>query len=367
MHQRNNPAPAAALALQAALALPGGELLAWRRAQLSRGGRPVDLDWLLDLVAGVDWATLQRLRLEPQQMQPLRSPLAEVAELWSCHLDTAQPLQYLAGVCPWRDLQLTVAPAVLIPRQETELLVELAQALGAEAPPALWADLGTGSGCLAVALARLWPASAGLAVDCSPEALRQAGLNLHSHGVADRVQPLLGSWWQPLAPWWGALGLVVANPPYIPTAVWDALEPEVKCHEPRQALDGGADGLGAISAIVAGARQALAPGGWLVLEHHHDQSACGAAAVAGRRAGSGGSPCGSGGHLAICRGAPFAPATGGCNPAMIPSPSCGDMAAQLRRGAVVLMPTDTLPALAARPEHAQRIWSLKQRPAWRSR
>ncbi len=282
MHQRHNPAPAGAPALPAGLAnsglansgraISGGELLAWRRAQLSRGGRPVDLDWLLDLVAGVDWATLQRLRLEPQQMQPLRLPLDQVAALWSCHLNTAQPLQYLAGVCPWRDLQLTVAPAVLIPRQETELLVELAQAVEGEAPPALWADLGTGSACLAVALARLWPESAGLAVDCSPEALELAAHNLHRHALNPRVRLLAGSWWEPLRPWWGQLNLVVANPPYIPTPVWAELEPGVKEHEPRLALDGGGDGLDAIRAIAAGAGQALAAGGWLLLEHHHDQS-----------------------------------------------------------------------------------------------
>jgi release factor glutamine methyltransferase len=253
--------------------LRGRALLTWRREQLAQGGRAIDLDWLLQMVAGVDWSSLQLMRLDPQRCLQLRVGLDRLGALWRRHLRSREPLQYLAGVCPWRDLNLAVAPGVLIPRQETELVVELAQQLCPGVGPGLWADLGTGSGCLAVALARLWPASAGLAVDCSPEALRQAGLNLHSHGVADRVQPLLGSWWQPLAPWWGALGLVVANPPYIPTAVWDALEPEVKCHEPRQALDGGADGLGAISAIVAGARQALAPGGWLVLEHHHDQSA----------------------------------------------------------------------------------------------
>jgi release factor glutamine methyltransferase len=252
--------------------LPGCELLAWRRLQLGHGGRPADLDWLLELVAGVDWPTLQRLRIDPQRQVQLRSPLAHLAALWACHLDTAQPLQYLAGACPWRDLYLAVAPGVLIPRQETELLVELAAAHWLEDGPPLWADLGTGSACLAVALARLWPASQGLAVDCSPEALQQAERNLASQGLQRRVELLAGSWWEPLRPWWGRLNLVVANPPYIPTAVWAALEPGVRDHEPRTALDGGADGLRAIRAIAAGAGQALAAGGWLLLEHHHDQS-----------------------------------------------------------------------------------------------
>ena len=84
---------------------------------------------------------------------------------------------------------------------------------------------------------------------------------------------LEGSWWQPLRPLWGQLQLVVSNPPYIPTAVWAALEPGVREHEPALALDGGVDGLGALRPLAQGARAALAPGGLLLLEHHHDQSA----------------------------------------------------------------------------------------------
>lgn len=252
--------------------MAGGELLAWRRQQLLEGGRPEELDWLLQLVAGVDWATLQRLRLDPHRRLTLRASLGQLEALWASHRETAQPLQYLAGVCPWRNLKLTVAPGVLIPRPETELLVELAQAHWLEASPPLWADLGTGSACLAVALARLWPEAEGLAVDCSLLALQQAERNLGVHGVQERVRLLMGSWWEPLRPWWGRLNLVVANPPYIPTAVWAQLEPGVRDHEPRIALDGGKDGLEAIRAIAAGASEALAPGGWLLLEHHHDQS-----------------------------------------------------------------------------------------------
>ena len=90
--------------------------------------------------------------------------------------------------------------------------------------------------------------------------------------AAGQLQLLAGSWWQPLEPWWGQLALVVSNPPYIPTAVWVALEPGVREHEPALALDGGGDGLAAIRAIAADAAAALAPGGLLLLEHHHDQS-----------------------------------------------------------------------------------------------
>jgi release factor glutamine methyltransferase len=252
------------------------DLLAWRRGQLQRGGSKADFDWLLEFAGGLDWSQLQRLRLDPRQQVALRCGLGEIEALWGQHLQAATPLQYLVGITPWRDFELAVAPGVLIPRQETELLIDLVQALGLlDQPgtlPLLWADLGTGSGCLAMALAQLLPASQGLAVDCSQEALVQAGANLERQGHPGRVSLRQGSWWQPLQPEWGRLDLVLSNPPYIPTPIWQQLEPVVRDHEPALALDGGFDGLDALRAIAAGAPQALAPGGWLLLEHHHDQS-----------------------------------------------------------------------------------------------
>jgi release factor glutamine methyltransferase len=259
--------------------LSGEQLLRWRRSLLSAGGRPADLDWLIDLAGGLGWQALQAVRLHPERSLELRLSCQALAALWQRHLEADEPLQYLVGRSPWRDLELAVAPGVLIPRAETELLVDLAQQLLfpprlliPPLPPASWADLGTGSGCLAVALARLWPESRGFAVDLSPQALAQAGANLVAAGLGDRVQTVCGSWWQPLAAQRGLLELVLANPPYIPTAVWRQLEPLVRDHEPAMALDGGADGLDAIRSIVAGASVHLAPGGLLLLEHHHDQN-----------------------------------------------------------------------------------------------
>jgi len=249
------------------------DLLTWRRQQVCGRAHPPDalqpsLDWLLDLGAGVGWSQLQQLQLRPDQPVALRRSLVELEALWLRHLQEQVPLQHLLGLCPWRDLTLQVGPGALIPRPETELLVELALRCCPSAPP-LWADLGTGSGALALALARAWPTSRGLAVDLSEEALALAAANLQE---APQVQVLAGSWWQPLQPWWGQLALVVANPPYIPTPVWAELEPVVRDHEPALALASGVDGLTAIRDIVAGARVALAAGGWLLLEHHHDQS-----------------------------------------------------------------------------------------------
>ncbi|MEB3362547.1 MAG: peptide chain release factor N(5)-glutamine methyltransferase [Synechococcaceae cyanobacterium] len=266
------------------------DLLAWRRRMLLSGGGSADLDWLLEMAGGLSWSALQRLWLRPHRQVVLQRSRMELEAIWRAHLQGNAPLQYLVGCCPWRDMTLAVGPAVLIPRQETELMVELLlqacrpdrlegnpleraeDGLPPRPVPALWADLGTGSGCLAIALARAFPGSTGLAVDLSDAALAQAGRNLESLGLNRQVRLLLGSWWAPLQPWWGQLELVVANPPYIPTNVLADLDPVVRDHEPWLALDGGADGLACLRSVIDVAPRALAPGGLLLVEHHHDQS-----------------------------------------------------------------------------------------------
>lgn len=254
----------------------GDALLAWRRGLLRLGGRSVDLDWLMEMAGGLSWSQWQSVYLHPERSYRLKAPLEAIATLWNQHLQTAVPLQYLVGLCPWRDLELEVGPGVLIPRQETELLVELALQLHPAAdhqrPPLAWLDLGTGSGCLAVALARAFPGSEGWAVDCSDLALARAETNLERHGCRDSVRLRQSHWWQSLDLLQGQLDLIVTNPPYIPTALLSTLDPVVREHEPWLALDGGEDGLEAIRLIVAEAKTYLAPGGLLLMEHHHDQS-----------------------------------------------------------------------------------------------
>jgi release factor glutamine methyltransferase len=253
--------------------LTGEELLAWRRDLLRLGGEGQALDWLLDMAAGLSPSAFQTLRLHPHRPIGLQISRDDLERLWREHLVSSAPLQYLVGRCSWRTFEMAVGPAVLIPRPETELLIDLAtQLMAITGPTLLWADLGTGSGCLAMALAEAWPTSQGLAVDLSEEALSQARINLHNAGVGHRVRLVQGSWLEALQPWWGRLKLVVSNPPYIPSHQIDQLDPVVRDHEPRLALDGGHDGLSSIRTIAEAAPSALAPGGRLLLEHHHDQS-----------------------------------------------------------------------------------------------
>jgi release factor glutamine methyltransferase len=254
--------------------LTGAELISWRQDLLRLGGERQALDWLLDMAGGLSPSGLQTLRLHPHRPIDLPIPREDLEHFWREHLAASAPLQYLVGRCCWRTFEMAVGPAVLIPRPETELLIDLATRFVATPAAAelLWADLGTGSGCLALALAEAWPTSQGLAVDLSEEALCQARINLHHVGVGHRVKLVQGSWFGALQPWWGRLQLVVSNPPYIPSHQIEQLEPGVRDHEPRLALDGGHDGLCSIRTIAEAAPSALAPGGWLLLEHHHDQS-----------------------------------------------------------------------------------------------
>ncbi len=248
------------------------KLLTWRRQQLAIGGRAVDLDWLLDLAGGLAWSALQQLYLDSNRPVELGESLEQLEKLWRRHLDDHVPLQHLIGRCPWRDIELEVSPAALIPRQETELLVDFALEDVKSKSSGRWADLGTGSGALAVAMARALPRWRGHAVDCSQEALMLASRNLQRLAPSASWTVHCGSWWEPLQPWWGSFDLVLANPPYIPQALLAQLEPVVRDHEPHLALSGGMDGLESCRQVIAGATKALSPGGLLLLEHHHDQS-----------------------------------------------------------------------------------------------
>ncbi len=119
------------------------EILTWRLNQLSFGGKKVDLDWLLDIGGGLGWESLQRLKIFQNSNYELSKSLDELSSIWIRHLNQEIPLQYLIGQCPWRDFQLTVNPSVLIPRQETEIIIDLALKKCRTKEYGRWADLGT--------------------------------------------------------------------------------------------------------------------------------------------------------------------------------------------------------------------------------
>ncbi len=253
-------------------AITGGAFLQWRKKMLLKGGRKVDFDWLLDIAAGVCWGKLQSIILNPENFISLEISTEELEVIWESHLKDQTPLQYLVSKCPWRDIELEVSADALIPRQETEFLIDFALKKVANIDFGRWADLGTGSGPIAVSLAKSLPNWNGHAVDISNEALELAKRNLKSILPNANVKFSLGDWWEPLKRWRGNFDLVLSNPPYIPSDLIEALEPIVKNHEPLIALDGGEDGMHASRKIILGALNGLAKGGWLILEHHYDQS-----------------------------------------------------------------------------------------------
>jgi release factor glutamine methyltransferase len=250
----------------------GNTFLHWRKKMILKGGRKIDFDWLLDMEAGVSWAKLQSIILNPENYISLERSTEELEVIWESHLKDQTPLQYLISKCPWRDIELEVSSEALIPRQETEFLIDFALKKVNNIDYGRWADLGTGSGAIAVSLAKSLPDWSGHASDISNEALELAKKNLKSIVPNANVRFSLGDWWEPLKRWRGSFDLVLSNPPYIPSNLIEELEPVVKNHEPLIALDGGEDGMNASRKIILGALNGLAKGGWLILEHHYDQS-----------------------------------------------------------------------------------------------
>jgi release factor glutamine methyltransferase len=181
---------------------------------------------------------------------------------------TGEPIAYITGVREFWSLPLAVSPAVLIPRAETELLVERALAHIPQDRRCAVADLGTGSGAIALAIARERPHADIVATDISADALHIAERNARKLGVTN-VALRAGDWLAALAD--NLFDVIVSNPPYVPANDLHLGRGDVR-HEPRTALVGGTDGLDAIRRIAGGARARLRAGGWLLLEHGYDQA-----------------------------------------------------------------------------------------------
>ncbi|CEK15370.1 peptide chain release factor N(5)-glutamine methyltransferase [Chthonomonas calidirosea] len=182
------------------------------------------------------------------------------------------PLAYLRGSQEFFGLEFIVTPATLIPRPETELLVERGIAcLRQTAYPPVFADIGIGSGCIAVSLLKHVPEAFAIGVDIAADALSVARLNARRHQVAERLALVRGDKLSALKP--HRFALIVSNPPYIPSAEIGELQPEVRDYEPRHALDGGPDGLTFHRVLVEQARDLLVPNGWLLMEVAWGQAA----------------------------------------------------------------------------------------------
>jgi release factor glutamine methyltransferase len=182
-----------------------------------------------------------------------------------------EPVSYILGTREFWGLAFEVGPDVLIPRPETEFIVEEAIALAGKASCPLVVDVGTGSGCVAVSIAREIPGARVIATDVSPHALEVARRNAARHNVADRIRFLETSFLDGIDE---APDLIVSNPPYVPSVSQQGLTPEVRDFEPPVAVFSGEDGLDAVRSVVTGAAARLVPGGWLVMEFGCGQDSC---------------------------------------------------------------------------------------------
>lgn len=230
---------------------------------------PAEADWLLQALTPLNRLDLHLGTFKQRSQIPINTDPAKLLALWQRRIEDRVPVQYLIGKTVWREFELQVSPAVLIPRPETELLIDIAQQSVEDGPHSAtgghWADLGTGSGAIALGLATAFPAAKIHAVDVSSAALAIAQANAATYHLTKRIHFYQGSWLEPLAPLKGQLQGLVSNPPYIPRQEVFALQPEVSQHEPHLALDGGDDGLECIRHLIVTAPDYLQSGGlWLI-------------------------------------------------------------------------------------------------------
>jgi len=253
----------------------------FERAGIEPAEAAVDADVLARHALG-GW---ERGQLLVRQHDACPAGFAGVFDTLVRRRERREPTGYIIGRREFWNLDIEVGPGVLVPRPETELLVEETLArLSAGGPdtdsrPALAAraraarlriaDVGTGSGCIAVALARWLPSAKVIAIDASDGALAVARRNAVRHDVSDRVPCVRGDLLAGVA---GPFDAVVSNPPYVPAPDIAGLQPEVRDYEPAQALSGGLDGLEVIRRLVPEGAAVLGPGGWLLFEFGFGQA-----------------------------------------------------------------------------------------------
>ncbi len=248
------------------------EFSLWKKKQISKGGDDNSLNLLIDSLAGLSNKELNLLKIKSEKNLNLKLDLDILECFWDQHLNTSIPIQYLSGISFWRNLKLEVSNRVLIPRPETELIIEIIAGIFKNKEEKItFVDLGTGSGAISIALALTNPNWNGIATDIDKNAIDIASRNFANNSNQSNLKFYNGSWWDPLANYKGEIDLAVANPPYIPQDTYEKLPIEVKNFEPKNALLGGKEGLDHINEIVQYAPIYLKNKGWLLIENHFDQ------------------------------------------------------------------------------------------------
>ncbi len=244
----------------------------WKKKQISKGGDNNSLNLLIDSLAGLSSKDLNLSKIKSEKNLNLKLNLDLLEFLWDKHINTNIPIQYLSGISFWRDLKLEVSNRVLIPRPETELIIEIISGIFKNRKEEItFVDLGTGSGAIAIALALANPNWNGIATDIDKNAIEIASRNFANNSNQTNLKFYKGNWWEPLANFKGKIDIAISNPPYIPKDTYEGLPYAVKNFEPKNALLGGKEGLDHINEIVQNAPIYLKPKGWLFIENHFDQ------------------------------------------------------------------------------------------------
>ncbi|MEJ1969814.1 MAG: peptide chain release factor N(5)-glutamine methyltransferase [Rhizomicrobium sp.] len=221
-------------------------------------------DPVADAAARLRAAGIDSPRLDARLLWEFAQRRPDIFERLVARRTAREPLAYIVGTREFWSLDFAVGPGCLIPRPETETLIEvLIRLVPDRATPLSILDLGTGSGCLLIAALKEYPAAHGVGIDSSPDALAWAARNVAAHDVEDRASLIQTGWIEEASP---GFDIVLSNPPYIPSADIAQLEPEVRNHEPLTALDGGPDGLDAYRAIASRISGLLRPSGRALLE-----------------------------------------------------------------------------------------------------
>jgi len=245
-----------------------GRLLTWTTDYLKRrGSESPRLDAEVMLAHVLEWQRVQLYtHFDDEVGERSRGGFRELIRRRA----KGTPVAYLVGRKEFFSLPFVVSPAVLIPRPESEFVVTEYLALTRQLESPRCVDVGTGSGCLAIAASHRQPQARFVAIDICEEALEVARRNAAQLGVADRIDFRLGDQLGPVAGE-GPFDAIISNPPYIPTEDIERLDPGVRHYEPRTALDGGPDGLAMVARLIEESVRILKPGGHLVLEIGSDQ------------------------------------------------------------------------------------------------
>ncbi len=247
------------------------ELILWTQNIINNISDKESFYLFIDIFGGISKSELNLLAFSDKKEAFISQDLNKLQSKWTDYSNSDIPIQYFCRSCYWREYKFNVSNQVLIPRVETEQIVEIVSSIFNDSKKILFADLGTGSGNIAIALSILKSNWNGLATDINNNSIEIAKINHENLSNNNNLNFFVGNWWHPLRSFAGKIDVAISNPPYIPSEIYKKLPSKVKNFEPKIALYGGENGLMHLNQIISDAPKYLKKGGWIILENHFDQ------------------------------------------------------------------------------------------------